>query len=325
MRRVQLVALLIIGFVLLPPSSGGAQTKAVWKAGHSTTVIYPYQIGLEKLNDEVKRRTNGQIEIQIFPQAQLGNERDLAEGVQLGTVDLIAISNAMVTNFVPEAVIFDLPYLFQDQDHALRAWLSPAGQRIAGQIEKKLGKILAYYGGGTRNVYNKARPITKPEDLRGLKIRVIPNKIYIGTLNAMGALATPLPFSEVYSALQQGVIDGGENDPTGHFGMKHYEPAKYYSLTMHFVQSAHAFLNWDRWNRLTPEQQKIVAEAGQISQAAARDYERAKYEESLGDLRRAGVQINDVDRAVFAERTKSVWQEVPSQYRGLSEEIQKVK
>jgi tripartite ATP-independent transporter DctP family solute receptor len=256
---------------------------------------------------------------------QLGDERDMTEGIRMGTIDMIVTANGMVTNFVPEAVVFDLPYLFEDQDHALRAMLSPTGQRVVKIIEPKIGKILGYYGAGTRSIFNRVRPINTPEDLKGLKIRVLQNKIYISTLNSLGGLATPLPFSEVYGALQQGVIDGAENDPPSLLGMKHYEQVKYFSMTKHFVQSGYLFMNWDRWNRLAPEHQKVLAEVSQLSQKEERDYERAKYDEALTELRRLGIQINEVKRASFVERARNVWREIPSQYLSIAEELQKVK
>lgn len=323
-RILGAVLALLLGVVVNVPV-GEAQSKIVMKAGHTSSLIYQHHIGLLKMNDEIKKRTNGQIEIQIFPMSQLGNERDLVEGVQLGTVDMTVVSNAMVSNFVPEAIVFDLPYLFNDQDHALRAILSPTGQRIMQQVEQKVGKLLTYYATGVRSVFNRVRPIRTPEDMKGLKIRVIQNKIYIATINAMGGIGTPLAFSEVYGALQQGVIDGAENSPVSLLGMKHYEHAKYYSLTNHFVLSGQMFINWNRWKSLTPEQQKIIAEAAQLSQKMEYDYEKEKDIESLVKLREAGVQIiENVNRAPFAERARAVWREVP-EYASLIEAIRKVK
>ena len=325
MKRFSLLMFILILFLLgFMPAPAASQSKIVLKAGHASSLVYPYQIGLKSMKEEVLKKTNEQVEIQIFPMSQLGNERDLTEGVQLGTVDMMAVSNAMITNFVPIAVVFDLPYLYQDQDHALRVHYSSVGQRVTQAIEKKVGKILAYYGGGTRSVFNDIRPIKKPEDLKGLKIRVIQNKIYIATLNAMGALSTPLPFSEVYGALQQGVIDGAENDPPSFLSMKHYEHAGYFSLTTHFVQSAYLIINWDRWNSFTPEHQKIIAEAAKISEKVERDDERSKYNEALEQLKQLGIQINDIDKRPFAEQTKTVWREA-GQHMSLIEEIQKVK
>lgn len=325
MRPLMAILLaLVVSFIGVP--SGMAQTKpVVLKAGHVSSTIYPHHIGLVKLAEEVKKRTGGQIEIQIFPLSQLGNERDLTEGVRLGTVDMTVVSNAIVANFVPEAVAFDLPYLFENQDHALRALLSPTGQQVVKLVEQKTGKVLAYYGTGTRSIFNKVRPIHVPEDLKGLKIRVLQSKVFIATLNAMGALATPMPFSEVYGALQQGIIDGAENDPASLLGMKHYEHSQYYSLTNHFVLSGYVFINWERWKQLSPEQQRILAEAAELSQREEREYEKRKHEEALADLRRLGIKINDVNRAIFAEKVKPVWQEVAGQYTSLVAEIQKVK
>ncbi|MBI4573016.1 MAG: TRAP transporter substrate-binding protein [candidate division NC10 bacterium] len=325
MKRVGAVSLLLVVGLALGASEGSAQSKVVLKAGHTSSLIYQHHIGLLKMNEVIKSRTNGQVEIQVFPMSQLGNERDLVEGIQLGTIDMIAVSNAMVSNFVPEAIVFDLPYLFKDQDHALRTLLSPAGQRVMRGVEQKVGKILAYYATGVRSVFNRVRPVRTPDDLKGLKIRVIQNKIYLGTINAMGGIGTPLPFSEVYGALQQGVIDGAENSPVSLLGMKHYEHSKYYTLTNHFVLSGYVLMNWNRWRSFTPEQQKIIAEAAQLSQKMEYEYEKEEDIKSLVKLRELGVQIiEDVNRGPFEERAKAVWREVP-EHASLVEEIRKVK
>jgi len=323
-RSCAVILVLLLALVLSTPASH-AQSKIVLKAGHTSSLIYQHHIGLLKMNDIIKSRTNGQVEIQIFPMSQLGNERDLVEGIQLGTIDMIAVSNAMVSNFVPETIVFDLPYLFADQDHALRALLSPAGQRTTKLVEQKVGKVLAYYATGVRSAFNRVRPVRTPEDMKGLKIRVIQNKIYLASINAMGGIATPLPFSEVYGALQQGVIDGAENSPVSLLGMKHYEHAKYYSFTNHFVLSGYVLMNWNRWRSLSPEQQKIFTEAAQESQKVEYIYEKEKDIESIAELRKQGVQIIEkLNLAPFEERAKAVWREVP-EHASLIEEIQKVK
>jgi TRAP-type transport system periplasmic protein len=320
------VAILVLGLILgIGTGAGAGQAKVVLKAGHTSSLIYQHHIGLLKMNEILKSRTNGEIEIQVFPMSQLGNERDLVEGVQLGTIDMTVVSNAMVSNFVPEAIVFDLPYIFKDQDHALRALLSPPGQRVMQKVEQKVGRLLTYYATGVRSVFNRVRPVRTPEDMRGLKIRVIQNKIYMSTINAMGGIATPLPFSEVYGALQQGVIDGAENSPVSLLGMKHYEHAKYYSFTNHFVLSGQMFVSWNRWKGLTPDQQKIMLEAAQASQKVEYDYEKEKDIESIAKLREAGVQIiESVNLAPFQERAKAVWKEVP-EHASLVEEISRVR
>jgi tripartite ATP-independent transporter DctP family solute receptor len=324
MKRISLLAVILFILAISLPAAQ-AQQKVVLKAGHTSSLIYQHHIGLLKMNDIVKSRTNGQIEIQIFPMSQLGNERDLVEGIQLGTIDMIAVSNAMVSNFVPETIVFDLPYLFKDQEQSLRALLSPTGQRIVKGVEQKVGKVLAYYATGVRSVFNRVRPVRTPEDMKGLKIRVIQNKIYLATINALGGIGTPLPFSEVYGALQQGVIDGAENSPVSLLGMKHYEHAKYYSFTNHFVLSGYVLMNWNRWNGLTPEQQKIFTGAAQESQKVEYVYEKEKDIESIAELRKQGVQIIEtLDLAPFEERAKAVWREVP-EYASTIEEIRKIK
>ncbi len=305
-------------------STSSAQDKIVLKLGHPSSTIYPAHIGALKMAEEVKKRSNGQIEIEVFPMSQLGNERDLAEGIKLGTVDIAIVSNMMITNFAPAAAVFDLPYFFNDPDHLMRATMSPTGQKIIKTFEEKVGKVLAYYRNGPRSIYNKTRPINTPDDVKGLKLRVVQNKGLLSTFQALDAVAMPIPFSEVYSSLQQGVIDGAENDPDTLVGMKHYETVKYYSLTNHFTHLNYVFMNTGRWNKLTPAQQQIIADAAVVSQETEAEYQMKSYNDSIEKLKELNIVINEVDRAPFVEKVKHLWDDVPAEYAGYVADLKSI-
>ncbi len=324
MLPILLSVLFVVVLNLAHTSPSSAKDKIVLKLGHPSSTIYPAHIGALKMADEAMKRSNGQIEIQVFPMSQLGNERDLAEGIKLGTVDIAIISNMMISNFAPAAAVFDLPYFFKDPDHLLRAAMSPTGQEIIKTYEAKVGKVLAYYRNGPRSVYNKIRPINTPDDLKGLKLRVVQNKGLLATFQTLGAVAMPVPFSEVYSSLQQGVIDGAENDPETVLGMKHFETVKYYSLTNHFTHLNYVFINKNRWKKLTPAHQQIIAEAALVSQEAEAEYQKKSFSDSIQKLKELKIVINELDRAPFVAKVKHLWDDVPAEYAGYVADLKSI-
>ncbi|GAI05652.1 unnamed protein product, partial [marine sediment metagenome] len=186
----------------------------------------PYAIAGEYFAELVKEKTNGEVEIQVFPSSQLGNQRDLIEGLIFGTLDLTLTSTAVLGNFLPKIAIFDLPFLFRDVKHAYKA-LDSIGMEIGKELEPKGIKLLAFFENGVRHLTNNVRPVRAPEDMKGLKIRVMEQKIYIEMMKALGANPTPMAFGELFTALQQGTVDGQEN-PVSHIWTKRFfEVQKY--------------------------------------------------------------------------------------------------
>ncbi|MBC7240260.1 MAG: DctP family TRAP transporter solute-binding subunit, partial [Chloroflexi bacterium] len=170
----------------------------------------------------------------VFPSSQLGEQRDALEGMKVGTLEMAMVAAGPLGQFVPQVDVLNLPYMFRGLDHLHKALDGDAGKKLISYIDQAGYEFLFWMDAGTRNVINNKRPIYKPEDLKGLKIRVMPSKIMVDTLNLMGAIATPMGQGEVYSALQQGVIDGWENNPPTLLTLKLYEVSKYFSWTRHF-------------------------------------------------------------------------------------------
>ncbi|HEY0920417.1 TRAP transporter substrate-binding protein [Devosia sp.] len=316
---------LICSVAVLATAAPSIAEKLVLKLGHPSSLTYPSHIGALKLAEEVARRSNGEIEIQVFPLSQLGGERDLIEGLQLGTVDMAIFSNMSITNFVPAAPILELPFFYKDGDHILRAIESPAGQRLMGMYEDAIGKLLGFYKTSSPSFYNSVRPIHTMDDLKGLKLRAIQSNIRIEFFTALGALPIPLPFSEVYGALQQGIVDGADNDPASLLGMKHYEYSKYYSLTKHVNFLNYVFISRNVWASLTPEQQQIIEEATAVSEATEAAYLTESVEKDMAELKGLGVEINDVDTAPMIAKVAPLWDSwVPAEYHDLLNEIRAV-
>ena len=273
----------------------------------------------------VKAKTNGEVEIQVFPSSQLGNQRDLIEGLTLGTVDMTLTSTAVFGNFVPEMGVFDLPFIFRDIPHAYKT-LDTVGMETAKLGEAKGLKTLAFMENGIRHMTNNRQPIRKPADVKGLKLRVMEQPVYIEMVKALGGSPTPMAFSEIYTALQKGVIDGQEN-PLGHiWTSRFFEVQKYVSLTAHTYSGEPILIAVASWNKLNPAQQKALQEAAVEASAWQRDLCRQQEKEFIGFINASGKsQVNDdVDLKAFAEATKGTWKFFADKVKGGGALIEKI-
>ncbi|KUK58320.1 MAG: TRAP dicarboxylate transporter, DctP subunit [Synergistales bacterium 53_16] len=280
------------------------------KLGHIADPQNPYAQGAQKFADLVAEKSGGSMEIQVYPSSQLGNQRDLVEGLTLGTVDITMTSTAVLGNFHPQVAVFDLPFIFRDRDHTFKA-LDTVGMDIAKGLEPKGLKVLAYFENGVRNMSNNIRPIRKPEDMKGLKIRVMEQPIYISMMKALGANPTPMAFGELFTALQKGVVDGQENPAAHIYTKRFFEVQKYISLTEHTYSAEPLVVSMIIWNKLTPEQQSILQEAAKDACAWQRQL-AIDLENSYWDkIRESGKSeiITDVDKEAFRKATASVWTE----------------
>ncbi len=278
------------------------------KLGHIAEPDNVYGQGADHFAKLVKERSKGDINIQVYPSSQLGNQRDLVEGLGLGTVDMTLTGTAVMGNFVPEMAVFDLPFIFRDVNHAYKA-LDTVGMNLAKKGEKQGMITLAIWENGVRHMTNNAHPIKKPEDMKGLKFRVMEQPVYIEMMKSLGASPTPMAMSELYTALQKGVVDGQEN-PLGHIATKRFnEVQKYLSLTGHTYASEPLLISVQAWKKLTPEQQEIIRQAA----VDTRDWERQLCRDLEGkflqQIKDAGTtQVNDdVDKEAFAKATKKSW------------------
>jgi tripartite ATP-independent transporter DctP family solute receptor len=261
--------------------------------------------------DEANNRSGGAFQIQFFPDAQIGAARDLLEGVQLGTIQFTSIASANITPFLADTLVFDLPYVFTSTSGLLKFLDTPAVfEKLAVE---RFGTLkmrgLCWFDGGTRDFYNSRRPISTPDDLKGMKIRVEENPIRVASVNAMGAQATPMSFSQVYGALQQKVVDGAENSIQGYMANKHYEVAPLLSMTDHFINLDCPVVSTVFFNSLPKELQDLLIQVAKDATA----YERKLFAEStdklIGEMKAAGVKINDADKNAFRATVTKVHQE----------------
>lgn len=285
------------------------------KLGHIAEPDNPYGQGADHFAKLVKERSNGEIDVKVFPSSQLGNQRDLVEGLGLGSVDMTLTGTAVLGNFIPGMAVFDLPFIFRDVNHAYKA-LDTVGMDMAKQGEKNGVITLAIWENGVRHMTNNKKPIRTPEDMKGLKMRVMEQPVYMDMMRALDASPTPMAMSELYTSLQKGTIDGQEN-PLAHIATKHFnEVQKHLSLTGHTYASEPLLISKRAWDKLTPEQQQILKQAAEDTRDWERQLCRDKEGEYLKQIKDAGTTevIENVDKEAFAKATRPAWDKYIKQF-----------
>ena len=262
-----------------------------------------HNVVMKEWAQKVKSETNGRLQIRILDGAQLGGEREYIEGMKLGTIDMAQVSTGPISSFVPQFMVCALPYVFQDYDQIAATLEGPLGQKLFELLKEENIIGLTWFTNGFRSVFNGKRPIYTPADLKGLKIRVMESPLMVGTLNAMGASATPMAYGELYTALQQGVMDGGENAPGNVLNDKFYEVSKYFSITEHFAPPGVVAISNAAYSKLPEDLQKYLVESAKELGKTERAADREAQVKFLEELKAKGVSINTVDKAAF---TKSV-------------------
>ena len=273
--------------------------------------------------DEANKRSGGALKIEVFTDNQIGTPRDMLEGIQLGTIQIIEITTANITAHLPETMAFDLPYVFVSSDRLLKFLDTPACSETLA-IER-FGKLnirgLGFYDGGSRDIFNNRRPIVTPADLKGMKIRVEENPVRVASLNAMGAQATPMAISEVYNALQQKVVDGADNNPESYLAQRFYEVAPFLSFTDHFTTPNTILVGRSFFNGLPKELQDLMVQLGKDASAFQRKMFGERLAKALDQLRGQGVKMNEVDKAAFRNVVARVQQEyaakIPKDWWGM--------
>jgi len=296
------LALVAAMAVFAAPNVASAKPIVIKFAHNGNTIPEdPQNVACTAFKKMVEERTNGAIRVDIYPAAQLGDARTIVEGVQMGTIEMADIENGPMGRFVPEAMLWDLPFIFRDIDHAHNVLDGDVGKYVQKKYDDVGIRHLAYNDGGFRYFTNNVRPVRNMDDLQGLKIRVMESKVMIDTINAFGASAIPMAFGELYTALQQGVVDGQENPLNLIYSQRFYEVQKYLSLSGHFYYPRQYITNASWFDNLSEEHQKIIADASREACNIQRE-ELAKYEiEMKKVLQEKGMEINEVDKTKFLE------------------------
>jgi tripartite ATP-independent transporter DctP family solute receptor len=282
-----------------------------------------FHLAAVKFKELVADRTEGAVNIDIYPNASLGDERTLLEGMQIGTVDMGVITNGPVANFVEEMSVFELPFLFSSPQAAYGVLDGPIGQELLDKLSDVNLKGLAYAERGFRNLTNSKHEVNTPEDLDGLRIRVMENPVYVDTFRALGANAIPMAWTEALTAMQQGTIDGQENPVNVVHSFKLNETQKYMTLTRHTYAPAIFVMGMPAWNKLPEAAQDVLTEAAQEASEYERELNADMASRQLADLREAGMQINDSpDIKAFQAAVKPVYEKYGEKFGDYLPRIQ---
>jgi TRAP-type transport system periplasmic protein len=289
-----------------------AQAQQVtMKVGHDSGTDFPYQAGAEYFKKEVEDKTQGRVKVEIFPNAQLGDEGTMVAGLKIGSVDAVYTSTAPVSEFVQEIDIFNLPFLFKDFDHSLRVANGPVGDALKAKIDPLIGGVVAGWGSiGERDMWNSKHPIKSLADLKGLKMRTQQSAIQKDTYAALGAQPTPMPFSELFTALQTGVVDGADNGPIDILSEKFYEVTKYLTLTNHFIVIVPMLVSDKALAKLTPEDKAVVLAAAKESTRVMSEEAKKQNQGAIDKLKGLGLQVftlGDADRKAFVDSIQNVY------------------
>jgi tripartite ATP-independent transporter DctP family solute receptor len=306
---------------------GAANAQTVLRSSDTHPDGYPTVEAVKYFGELIKERTDGRYSVEVYHSAQLGQEADTIEQVRSGVIDLNRVSMAPWNSLVPLTMIPSLPYLFTSPDHARKVMASEIGDEIAKGFEQHGVVVIAYYDGGSRSFYNSKKPVNTIADLAGLKFRVIQSDVFVDMVGALGATATPMPYGEVYSSIETGVIDGAENNFPSYESAKHFEVAKNYSLDEHTIVPEVFVMSKMAWDKLSDEDKAIFRQAGKESMEKQWELWDARVAESRKIVEDAGSQITTPDKQPFIDAMKPVYEKYVNtpELKDLVARIQAVK
>ena len=287
--------------------TGGGANKTVLKLGHVLPPSHAVHIAMEFMAKRLAELSAGTVELQVFGGGQLGSEPENIEQAQRGALAIVKTSAAALEGFVPDMAVFGMPYLFRDEDHYWKVLLGDVGQEILRATSPHGVHGLCYYDSGSRSFYTMAKPILKPTDVREMKLRVLPSRTARDMITTLGGGPTPIPYGELYTALQQGMIDGAENNPPSFFTSRHYEVAKHYSLDEHTRVPDVVIFSKPIWDGLSPQVRAWIEQAAADSVVFQRKLWREQTEDALKAVEKAGVTIHRPDKAAFEKATAPMY------------------
>ncbi|MDO5981407.1 TRAP transporter substrate-binding protein [Flavivirga sp. MEBiC05379] len=302
------------------------QDKKVIKLAHGLDISHPVHKAMVFMAEDLEKRSKGTMRIQIYPNQQLGTERQALELLQIGSLDMTKVSAAVMENFSPNMKVFGLPFLFRDRAHTFNVLDGDIGKALLDGGQKYWLKGLGYYDSGSRSFYTKEKSVESPEDLKGLKIRVMESITAMNMVSSLGGSPTPISWGELYTSLQQGVVDGAENNPPSFYLSRHYEVCKFYSLDEHTSVPDVLIMGTHLWNDLNAEQQKWVQASVDLSVAYQRELWAKAEQEALDAVKKAGVQVIHPDKSKFQKKVASMYEgyQDENEIYSLINRIQKV-
>jgi tripartite ATP-independent transporter DctP family solute receptor len=327
LKPIAAIALLAFAAVSAPQAS--AQQKMVLKATDVHPLGYPTVEAVVRMGKKLEDATKGRLSVQMYPSMQLGGEKEMTEQAQVGALAMARISVGPIGTLVPDLNVFNLPFVFRDSAHMEKVIDGEIGQELLKKVtdHPTLNLVgLCWMNAGTRNVYNSKKPIRSIEDLKGLKIRMMGNPLFVDTMNALGGNGVAMGFDQLINGLQTGVVDGAENNYPSYSSGQHYRYAKHFSETGHLMIPEILVFSKRVWNTLSKEDQALIMKLAGEAQQEQRKLWYEMEEKALADMKANGVEVIKIaDKKPFQDAVKPVWDKYGAQHKALIERIQNVK
>jgi tripartite ATP-independent transporter DctP family solute receptor len=310
--------------------SGGAalaQTKMVFKASDVHADGYPTVVAIQNFGKKLSDATNGRLSVQMFAAMQLGGEKEAIEQAQVGAIQIARVSVGALGPVVDELNVFNLPFLFRDTAHMQKVIDGKVGQDLLAKVTASPAGLigLCFMDAGARSMYDTKKPIKSIADLKGLKVRVMGNPMFVDMMNNLGGNGVAMGYDQVFSALQTGVVDGAENNPPSFYFDNHYQVAKFYTLTEHLIVPEMVVFSKKTWDSLSKDDQALVTKFSQEMQLDERRLWELKEKDALDKMKMAGIQIDTIaDKKPFQDAVKPVWDKYGAKYAELIKQIQAV-
>ena len=320
-------ALLTVAYASIPAA---AQQKTALKASDVHAAGYPTVVAVESLGKKLEQATGGRVSVQMYPAMQLGGEKEAIEQAQIGAIAFARVSVGALGPVVDDLNVFNMPYVFRNTAHMQQVIDGPIGQELLDKVTNSgKGLIgLCWMDAGARNFYDTKKPIKTVADLKGLKIRVIGNPIFIDMANAMGGNGVAMGYDQVFSALQTGVVDGAENNPPSYVFDNHYQVAKFYTLDEHLIVPEMLVFSKKAWDAMSKEDQALLTKFAKEAQQEERKLWEAYEKQAMDKAKAAGIQIiqvSDADKKAFQDAVKPVWDKYGPKYAATVKRIQETK
>jgi tripartite ATP-independent transporter DctP family solute receptor len=312
----------LLAALLTAAPSAPAQQKMVIKAADVHPLGYPTVEAIVRMGKKLEAATNGRLTLQMYPQMQLGGEKEMIEQAQVGALQIARVSVGALGPVVDDLNVFNLPFIFRDEAHMRKVIDGPIGDELLQKVTNSPARLVAlgWMDAGTRNVYSN-RPVTKPADLKGMKVRMMGNPIFVETMNAMGGNGVAMGFNELYSAMQTGVVDGAENNEPTVLAQNHYQVAKVYSLTGHLIIPEMFVFSKTSWDKLGRDDQVLLKKLSREAQLEQRQLWDEKTAKATEELKAKGVQFVPADKQAFFKATQPVRDKYGAKYAGLLKQI----
>ena len=321
-RKLQVI-ICILMLIISSQSCRFGQQQKVLKLAHTLDPTHSVHKAMAFMAEQVEKKSGGKLAIQIYPSGQLGAERECLELLQIGSLAITKVSAAVMEGFIEDYKVLGLPYIFESKEHTFKVLDGEIGKKLLLSGEAIWLRGLCFYDAGSRSFYTKDKPVNTPNDLKGMKIRVMKSITAVNMIEVLGGSPTPIAWGELYTALQSGVVDGAENNPPSFYLSHHYEVCKYYSLDEHTTIPDVLLISRIIWNKLSEEEKRWIQEAADESVIYQRKLWRESENEAYEGVKQAGVIITTPDKSGFAKKVIPLYEELKSDKKiyKLAEEI----